>query len=217
MRDHDTPEIHRRKTRRTARAGLVACAVLLASCAPPEAKNTTSSPHGGASEDLLIGYGLLADTLSDESKLGWLKWVKRLTLDAPIDSVRALLDELSAAAKADAKALAALRELPPDVTGKPANPSAIGDAITADAKERGSDELLARHEKFNLRFLLLQAQALRMIAVIATETAAIDPNEERRTWLEDVSKKYEKFREDLIAIFEAHCSPEPLAKDGGTH
>ena len=159
-------------------------------------------------EEVLIGYSLLADTLEDESKLRWLELVKKLTLSGPIDEVGDFLEKIAKSAKADAKELETLRGESPDVTAKPSHPSAIGDAITEDAKSRGAKELLDRDNGFNVRFLLLQAQAMRMIAVIAAKTGEFDTNMQRKIWLKQVSKKYEGYRDELVKMFERHCGPE---------
>ena len=59
---------------------------------------------------------------------------------------------------------------------------------------------------FNIRFLFLQAQATRMIAVIAVETADLDPNEKRSKWLRKLAKEFEGLRDDLVKSVE-NCSP----------
>ena len=59
---------------------------------------------------------------------------------------------------------------------------------------------------FNIRFVFLQAQATRMISVIAKQTALIDTNTGRQKWLNRVSEEYEGYRNDLVAAFEK-CQP----------
>jgi hypothetical protein len=196
---------------------ILLCAALVASSscgdrggAPAPQANAGASREASKRDDVLIGYGLLADTLEDESKLRWLELVKKLTLAGPIDEVADFLEKIAKSAKADAKELKALREESPDVTAKPSHPSAIGDAITEDAKKRGAKELLNRDSSFNTRFLLLQAQAMRMIAVIAAETGEIDTNMHRKMWLKGVSKKYEGYRDELVMTFERHCGPDVI-------
>lgn len=149
-------------------------------------------------QELLIGYVLLADTLSDESRLGTLDLFKTLTLDAPNDAIAKMMQTLSEASTRRASELSKLRHLAPDVSDKPQAPSPLGDAITAVAKEFGKSEMLSRSGGFDVRFVLLQAQATRMVAAIATATARFDPNPERKAWLKSLATEYEGYRGDLI-------------------
>jgi hypothetical protein len=149
-------------------------------------------------QDLLIGYGLLADTLADESKLSKLDLFKTLTLNAPNDAVAQLMKTLSDASKQRAAQLSRLRRLAPRVSDKPAEDSPIGDAITAVAKEFGKAEMLSRKGGFDLRFVLVQAQATRMVAAMAIATARFDPNPERKEWLKSLAHEYEGYRGELI-------------------
>ena len=78
----------------------------------------------------------------------------------------------------------------------------IGNAIQAAAKWEGTKEMLFPEGQFDMRFILLQAQATRMISVIAEQAAKIDPNPEREKWLEAVSKEYADYRENLLQTVE---------------
>jgi len=177
----------------------------------PASPAPTTAADGSVSEDLLIGYELLADTLRDESKLRWLDLLKKLTFSRPTDGVSDFLEKISSATKTDARRLDQLRTLAPDASAEPRTTSVIGDAITAGAKSRGSEEMLDRHGAFNIRFMLLQAQALRMIAVMAAEIAELDPNPQRSAWLTEIAVKYESYRDELVAIFGMHCTAAPVS------
>jgi hypothetical protein len=149
-------------------------------------------------QDLLIGYGLLADTLSDESRLGTLDTFKTFMLNAPNDAIAKQMKTLSDASQRRAAQLSRLRQREPRVSAKPAQDSAIGDAITDVAKEFGKSEMLSRKGGFDVRFVLVQAQATRMVAAMAKATARFDPNPERKAWLKDLAAEYERYRGDLI-------------------
>lgn len=105
---------------------------------------------------------------------------------------------LSDASERRAAELSKLRQLAPDVSGTPTTDSPIANAITAVAKEFGTSEMLSRTDGFDVRFVLVQAQATRMIAAMATATARFDPNLERRAWLKHPAVEYEGYRGDLI-------------------
>jgi hypothetical protein len=180
--------------------GLRIGAVLLAlvGCDRQPAEEARHKSNAPVREDLLIGYGLLADTLSDESRLGTLDLFKTLTLDAPNDAIAKMMQTLSEASTQRADELSKLRDLAPDVSGEPTQASAIGDAITAVAKEFGKSEMLSRNGGFDVRFVLLQAQATRMVAAMATAIARFEPNPQRKKWLKSIATEYEGYRGDLI-------------------
>ena len=134
--------------------------------------------------DLLIGYDLLANTLSEESRLKALGWYRKLTFRRPVEEVETLLETLSTASRKRRKEHEDLRRLPPDVSGRPQSESPIGEAINSVATDMGKGEMLDLGSGFDLRFLLLQAQATRMVAAIAEATAHFEPNAQRRAWLE---------------------------------
>jgi hypothetical protein len=190
--------MNRRYTRHAL--SLLLAALLLAplGCAGRPAPVATGGLSANRHQDLLIGYGLLADTLADESRLGTLDVFKTLMLDAPNDAIAQLMKTLSDASKQRAAELSKLRRLAPRVSDKPAEDSAIGDAITAVAKEFGKSEMLSRTGGFDVRFVLVQAQATRMVAAMATATARFDPNPERKAWLKSLASEYEGYRGDLI-------------------
>lgn len=150
-------------------------------------------------EDLRVGYTLLADTLSDESDLGKLDFFKKVTFDAPNEAIDKLMKRLSEASERRADQLPKLRQMQPSVTGKPNSDSLIGDAINAIAKDFGKDEMMSRAGGFDVRFVLIQAQATRMVASMAKAIARFDPNPERKAWLQHLAREYEGYRGDLIA------------------
>mgnify|MGYP000079512392 CR=1 FL=1 len=164
--------------------------------------------------DSLIGYKLLAQSLSDESSIGWLKFMREITLHGPAKEVADLMGRISKVSKQRGAQLGKLRKLRPDVTGNPP-PSPFGDAIQASAKGLGTYEMIFSDGTFDTRFMLLQAQAMRMVAVIADQTAKVDSNEERKTWLGEVSREYEALREEIVEVMEG-CQAGGAASSPGS-
>ena len=148
---------------------------------------------------LEIAFGLLDNSLSAEAELKWLVIFKKLTFQGPAEQVEAVMKKIQGASESRAKEFRALRKLAPPVTGSPP-PSPMGDAIEAAAQEAGTEELLFSSGVFNIRFLFLQAQATRMISVVAEQAAKVDPNEKRSQWLREVSNQFENYRDDLVEI-----------------
>jgi hypothetical protein len=197
----------RRKSLRFPKALRLLLAPVVAAwvgCHPQPAAQSTTPLSARTHEDLLIGYTLLADTLKDESRLGTLDFFKTITLNAPNDAIAKLMKTLSDASKRRAGELPRLRHLLPNVAGKPTQESPIGDAITAVAKDIGKSEMLSRNGGFDVRFVLVQAQATRMVAAMAMATARFDPNEERKAWLKQLASEYEGYRGDLIRYLGGH-------------
>ena len=156
-------------------------------------------------ENLEVGYSLLESSLRDESQLKWLLLMRKLTLNKPPAEIASIMERISETSKRRAAEISKLRRLKPDVSREP-SPSPVGDAIQASAKALGMHEMVFPDGAFNIRFLFLQAQATRMIAVIAVETADLDPNEERSKWLRKLAKEFEGLRDELVKSVE-NCSP----------
>lgn len=155
--------------------------------------------------ELLTGYHLLASSIGAETNLEYLLWLRELALQGPEAEVKRLVEEIAEASKKRMSELEEMRRLSPAATDDPP-PSPLGDAITAAAKWEGTKEMLFPDGQFGMRFVFLQAQATRMITVIAEQTAKVDPNERRQKWLADVAKQYADFREQLVKAVEK-CEP----------
>jgi hypothetical protein len=149
-------------------------------------------------QELLTGYALLAKTLSDESNLGKLEFLKKLMLDSPNDRIGKLMDGLSNVSKIRADELEDLRKLAPDVSDEPARTSPMGEAINDIAKDFGKSDMLSRDGGFDVRFVLVQAQATRMVASMASALARFDPQPKRKEWLQRIARDYEDYRGDLV-------------------
>lgn len=156
-------------------------------------------------ENLEVGYSLLESSLGDESELKWLLLMRKLTLHKPPAEIASIMEKISQTSKTRAAEISKLRKLDPDVSAEPSS-SPVGDAIQASAKAMGMHEMVFPDGAFNIRFLFLQAQATRMVAVIAAETAELDPNKERSKWLRKLAKEFEGLRDELVESVK-NCSP----------
>jgi hypothetical protein len=65
---------------------------------------------------------------------------------------------------------------------------------------------------FGIRFILLQAQATRMVAAIAMAAAELEPNPRRKKWLTDLAAEYEAIRDELVVIVEKYVMQEGEAQ-----
>lgn len=158
-----------------------------------------------AQESLLIGYDLLAQYLDAEAHLRYLSWLRELTLQGTAKEIERIMTEIYEGSSQRSDELEKLRTLSPRATAKPP-PSPIGSAIQSAAQWDGTKDLLFPDGRFGMRFVVLQAQGTRMLAVIAQETAKIDPNDERKKWLEAVARQFNGLREQLLKAVEG-CEP----------
>ncbi len=177
---------------------LLAMLMILGGCGRRPGTEITAESTAHPHQDLLIGYSMLADALSNVSNLNSLRLFKILTLKGPNDAIDKMMKTLSEASKGHGAELLNLRRLAPDVSDKPAVATPIGDAISAVAIEFGKSEMLSRTDGFDIRFLLLQAQSTRMIAAMAMGTARFEPNPLRKEWLKNLADEYEGYRNEMI-------------------
>ena len=185
------------------RLTVLLCLFVLAAAGCDRLQGSKSEEPPATHVDLLIGHNLLQDSLSGEGGLGMLRVFKKLTFGHVGEDVQNLMKALGKVSGERAEELKKLRKLEPDVSGK-APPSRIGDAIQAAATEAGKHDMLHPDGTFSVRFLFLQAQATRMISVIAEQTAQVEPNGERRKWLEALAKEYEGYHGDVVTVVEKH-------------
>lgn len=191
-------------------AGLLVLALLVVSGCGKLDETGDKAPAGGHSshENLLAGYTMLADILKDEAKLNQLKIFKKMTLRGPTKKVGEIMGTIAKASDKRMKELQKLRGLSPEVSAPTATDSPLGDAILAIAKAVGKQEMLDREGGFDVRFVLLQAQATRMVAAVARAIAEFDPNAERQEWLGRLAIEYEGYRKDMIDVIEEHLDWE---------
>jgi hypothetical protein len=184
---------------------------IVSSCALLGDEKASADGLSGVDQGLLTAYVLLEETLAEESKLGALAFLKKVTFDRPVSEIDDLMRRLSRVSKQRLKELEALRRLPPDVSGGPASVDPIGEAITTNATSKGMGEMLAR-EGFGIRFILLQAQATRMVHAISTAAAERETHERRRKWLMDLGEEFEAFRDELVTILELYILQKGAAQ-----
>jgi hypothetical protein len=170
----------------------------LFACSPESGSEDKGKMTEKSHQDLLVGYSLLSDVLADESKLRLLEVFKKLTLDAPNDAIGDIMSKLSETSDKRAEELEKLRGLVPDVSRKPKDTSPVGDAINDVAKDLGQSDMMSRKGGFDVRFVLIQAQATRMVAAMATAIARFEPREDRKRWLRRLAHEYEGYRAQLI-------------------
>lgn len=183
---------------------------------PASDKEPTPNPKPAASavvnQGLLTAYVLLEDTLSQEAKLGALGFLKRITFSRPVPEIDEIMNRLSDISKARLGELEELRQIAPDVSADPTHLDPIGEAITSNATQAGMDEMLDREGSFGIRFVLLQAQATRMVSAISMAAAEIETNARRKRWLTNLAEEFESIRDELVVVVEKYILQEGAAQ-----
>lgn len=194
---------------------LLILALVLSGC-PASDKEPTSNRKPAASavvnQGLLTAYVLLEDTLSQEAKLGALGFLKKITFSRPVPEIDEIMNRLSDISKARLGELEELRRLAPDVSADPTHLDPIGEAITSNATQAGMDEMLDREGSFGIRFVLLQAQATRMVSAISMAAAEIETNARRKKWLTNLAEEFESIRDELVVVVEKYILQEGAAQ-----
>jgi hypothetical protein len=190
--------------------GSTGCQAAKEAATPAQKSTRSSMQHQG----LLTAYALLEDTLSQEAKLGALAFFLKVTFRRPVPEIDDLMHRLSDLSKKRLAELDQLRELAPEATDAPDFTDPIGSAITSAATDAGMDEMLDRKASFGIRFVLLQAQALRMISAISLSAAEIETNQRRKEWLHALSAEYESIRDELVVVLENYINQEGAAQKG---
>ena len=156
------------------------------------ARRTPAEPVDASREhqELLVAYNLLTRTLEDESQLDRLGFFKTITFDRPPETIRTIMGQVSDAAENTLKQLDGYRGLAPRIAKLPKQ-HGFGDTLQDAIKKDIKSSLMDRSPRFSRRLLLSQAQALGMLAVLTSEIAKIDPNNDRKVWLRRVSNDFE--------------------------
>ena len=164
-------------------------------------------PPPSSHTELLVGYKILHHTLSKESQLKYLHWLRGATLRGPEGSLKAIMSVIYETSGDRLSELEDLfRDEHPAISIGEAPVSAIGDSIQNEVEASSTAELVplpflsptASREEWGVRFLLVQAQATRMVVALATSLRKLEKSEARKQWLAGLAAEYEAIREDLV-------------------
>lgn len=186
--------------------------VLATGCASREGASLPKPVSSAADQNLLTCYQLLEDTLREESRLGLLGTLKKITFQRPVPEIEDIMTRLSETSKQRLEELDELRSLSPDVSAEPDPTHEIGKSITSNATQAGRAEMIEIGGSFGVRFVFLQAQATRMVYAISTAGAEIEPNRKRAEWLTKLATEYEGYRDELVVIVEKYILQQGAVK-----
>lgn len=170
-------------------------------------------------KELLIGYKILHHTLYKESQLKYLHWLRGVTFRGPKGSLKTIMTDIYETSQKRVHELdRRLFKEQPAIRIREAPVSAIGDSIQNDVEASSTAELVPLRSLFTssksssalslsewgIRFLLIQAQATRMVVGLSTSLRKLEQNTARKEWLTKLAAEYEAIREDLVECLAFH-------------
>ncbi len=178
------------------RCWIVSLLFVLGACAtkPPQAPVFTAQDQQFAVRNQ--GYSLLFKLLSDEKDVSKLLLVKKEQPD-----VGALLKKISEISGAAAKQLEAFSKADPhlhlEMDGLPLAEKQTRDLI---GKTHAKELISKSGDKFELRILLTQAEALTYGAHLAVIIQGFETDSARQKFLADTSQRYQELHQSLIDL-----------------
>mmetsp|Transcript_16617 Transcript_16617/g.41636 ORF Transcript_16617/g.41636 Transcript_16617/m.41636 type:complete len:320 (+) Transcript_16617:204-1163(+) len=161
-------------------------------------------------DELLIGYKILHHTLKKESQLKYLHWLRDATFRGPKGSLKSAVTTVYKTSKTRFHELEQLFvDESPTIRLKDAPKSAMGDSIQDDVEQTSTGELVPlpfsslspsspKHLQWGVRFVLIQAQATRMVVALSTSLMKFETSPERKQWLSQLADEFEGIRETLV-------------------
>jgi len=152
-------------------------------------------------QELLLGYKMLGNNLENGSQMKDLILFRKGTFRAPSADLERLMSTVAQTASTFKTELKGLRKLEPTLLETPPKLKLL-DTMEQLSVKAGKLDMLFPHGTFDMRFVGLQYLATQMISSIALSTSQLEPNKERKSWLEKVAKEFDEIREQLITSVE---------------
>ena len=155
-------------------------------------------------DELLLGYDLLTDIFSAQSRLWLVPILRKLARGTPlvIESTN-LIHKLVVSGKHHKKQLLSkkdgLRNLQPNVSRHfiDANPNRLTDEMGKNIAWNIMSDLSTRGDEFDFHFALVHMASFRIIHSVSLALLEFETNEKRREWLKSVAEEYNQLRIDL--------------------
>lgn len=171
--------------------GMLVLAVLLClgSCQQPDLP-TAPLPEQAQARD--AGYSVLRKLLGDEQHLRTLRLAKMVvSLQAISAPTRKLIDDIAAASAGDSDRLDRIAALEPRIRFDASCSTTLDRAMLDPLRLATAKELvMAPDDEFEIRLVVSQVQALRLISQLVAELGDLDPNTQRQAWLGELATRY---------------------------
>jgi len=154
--------------------------------------------------ELLLGYDLLTDIFSAQSRLWLVPILRKLARGTPlvIESTD-LIHKLVTSGKHHKKQLLSkkngLRNLQPNVSRHfiDTNPNKLTDEMGKNIAWNVMSDLTTRGYEFDFHFALVHMASFRIIHSVSLALLEFETNVKRRDWLKSVAEEYNELRIDL--------------------
>mmetsp|Transcript_29028 Transcript_29028/g.43857 ORF Transcript_29028/g.43857 Transcript_29028/m.43857 type:complete len:196 (+) Transcript_29028:58-645(+) len=163
--------------------------------------STMSLETADSRQELLLGYKMLTNHLENGSKMKDLILLRKGTFRAPSDELERLMLLVAESSRRFKTELQSLRALEPALN-EVAPSLKLLDKMEQISVKSGQLDMLFPKGSFDVRFVALEYLATQMTSSTALSTSYLDPNKERRAWLESVSKEFNSIREQIISSIE---------------
>jgi hypothetical protein len=184
---------------------LVAAVIFLSGCAATTTKPPEPAPVTAQDQRFAIrnqGYSLLYDLLSDQQNASKLLIVKKENAD-----LGALVKEISRVSKEAVQGMEAFAKADSHLHLKmPGLPLVEQQTRELIAKTKTKELLSKGGEKFEVRFVLAQAEALTYGAHLAAATIGNETDPKRRAFLSKISEDYQQLHQRIIDLIHARWS-----------
>jgi hypothetical protein len=154
-----------------------------------------------AHNELLMGYDILNNVFTGQSKLWLVPILRRLSFGAPIlQETSYMIQQLTDVGKKRKKELKQLRNMSPDVSRKfidPNKPNKLVESIGKNAVWRIMQDLTTRGDEFDLHFGIVHMASARFVTSLALGMLNFEENAKRREWLQNVANEYTLLRTDV--------------------
>jgi len=171
---------------------------------PPQQQSTSKVLSENDHNELLLGYDLLTDIFTAQSRLWLVPILRKLARGTPlvIESTD-LIHKLVISGKHHKKQLLSkkngLRNLQPNVSRHfiDTNPNKLTDEMGKNIAWNIMSDLTTRGDEFDFHFALVHMASFRIIHSVSLALLEFETNVKRRDWLKSVAEEYNDLRIEL--------------------
>ena len=168
----------------------------LAISGTPAVSASTKSSAGSTTR----GYSVLKLFLEDEQHLTLIRRTKMIiTFDGISNRSQTLIDAISASSERDLGGLEKLASARPRITFEEFSDDSIAMATFDALRMTTAKEFLLEADDFEKNLLISQLNILRVISHLAEQLEQKETNSQRKKWLAEISRRYEKFYQQVNA------------------
>lgn len=156
--------------------------------------------HQKTTNSVNAGYSALKLFLKDEQHLTTIRRVKLvLAFEGISDNSRKIIDQIADSSEQALEDLEKLATARPVIIFEDFSDESIGKATFDSLRIATAKEFLFETDDFEKDLLISQSQILRVISHLAKQLAEKETNAKRKTWLNKLAIRYEKYYQQVYA------------------